>query len=140
LADLLKKRWTCKILLFIGPGEEEIARSILSYTEAEIIDTGPDRIDLALLKYFIQQCNLLITNDTGPRHYAVALGIPVVVLMGPTDPRYTAENLEKTVVLRRDIDCAPCHKKICPTDHRCMREISPQTVFQESEKLLGKSG
>jgi heptosyltransferase-2 len=79
-----------------------------------------------------------VTNDTGPRHYAVAFDIPAVVIMGPTDPRYTAANLEKTLVLRQELDCSPCHKKTCPRDHECMFMINPEALFMGSEKLLEK--
>ena len=139
LSELFTERWDCKILLFVGPGEGEIAQSIIEISEATIVNTGPDKIDLALLKRLIKRCHLLVTNDTGPRHYAVAFDIPVVVIMGPTDPRYTAANLEKTLVLRQELDCSPCHKKTCPRDHECMFMISPQAVFRGSEKLLEKS-
>ncbi len=138
LADLFSKRWDCKILLFVGPGEKKIAQSIMETAKVAIINTGPDRVDLALLKHLIRRCRLLVTNDTGPRHYAVAFDVPVVVIMGPTDPRYTAANLEKTLVLRQDLDCSPCHKKKCPRDHECMLMIKPEAVLQGSEKLLEK--
>jgi heptosyltransferase-2 len=136
LAELFENRWHCKILLFVGPGEEDIAQSIVEISRATIVNTGPDNIDLALLKHMIRSCRLLVTNDTGPRHYAVAFDIPVVVIMGPTDPRYTAANLEKTIVLRQELDCSPCHKKTCPRDHECMFMITPEAVFRGSEKLL----
>ncbi len=136
LAELLQAGFHAKIVLFVGPGEEDIARTIMDHTQAEIIDTSPDRIDLALLKPMIKRCELLITNDTGPRHYAVAFDVPVVVIMGPTDPRYTAANLDKTVVIRRDLDCSPCHKKVCPADHRCMKDITPEMVFAAARKLV----
>jgi len=138
LAELFTERWDCKILLFVGPGEDEIAQSIIETSKATIVNTGPDKIDLALLKHLIKRCQLLVTNDTGPRHYAVAFDIPAVVIMGPTDPRYTAANLEKTLVLRQELDCSPCHKKKCPRDHECMFMIRPQAVFMGSEKLLEK--
>ncbi|MGD9384775.1 MAG: lipopolysaccharide heptosyltransferase II [Desulfobacterales bacterium] len=138
LAELFTKRWDCKVLLFVGPGEDSIAESIVATSKAKLVNTGPDRIDLGLLKYLIRRCQLLITNDTGPRHYAVAFNVPVVVIMGPTDPRYTAANLEKTLVLRQDLDCSPCHKKQCPRDHECMKMVNPETVFKGSETLLRK--
>ena len=138
LAELYEERWNAKILLLVGPGEDEIAKSILQSSNASIINTSPDRVDLALLKHLIKRCQLLVTNDTGPRHYAVALDIPVVVIMGPTDPRYTAANLEKTIVLRHELDCSPCHKKKCPHDHECMLMIKPEAVLHGSEKLLEK--
>lgn len=136
LAELISEHWNCKILLFIGPGEENIGNRIVKQSTAKIINTGPDKVDLALLKPLIHRCRLLFSNDTGPRHYAVALNIPVVVIMGPTDPRYTQANLEKTIVLRRETECAPCHLKECTLDHRCMTEISPEAVLQAGKQLL----
>ena len=136
LAELTTKHWNCKLLLFTGPGEETIGDTIVKQSKAKIINTGPDKVDLTLLKPLIQRCRLLFTNDTGPRHYAVAFNVPVVVIMGPTDPRYTQSNLEKTIVLRRDKECAPCHLKECTLDHACMTEISPEAVLQAGIKLM----
>ncbi len=135
-AELFTQTEGVKILLLTGRGEEKIAQAILDKTRTPIINTANDRIDLELLKPLIKRCDLLVTNDTGPRHYAVALDVPVVVIMGPTDPRYTAANLEKTVVIRSQAECSPCHKKICPTDHRCMTQITPGMVFEAGKKLL----
>ena len=136
LAELLEQRWKCRLLLFIGPGEESIGEEITRQSKANIVNTGPDRVDLALLKPLVERCQLLVTNDTGPRHYAVAFDVPVVVIMGPTDPRYTHANLEKTIVLRHDLNCAHCHLKECPVDHGCMRQILPDAVMQAAEGLL----
>ncbi len=136
LAELMSELWNCKLLLFIGPGEETIGNTIVEQSTAKIINTGPDKVDLALLKPLIHRCRLLFSNDTGPRHYAVAFNIPVVVIMGPTDPRYTQANLEKTIVLRRESECSPCHLKECTLDHSCMTEISPEAVLQAGKQLL----
>jgi heptosyltransferase-2 len=138
-AELIKQEFNSKIILFVGPGEESIASAIESRTDTELINTSADKIDLELLKPLIRRCNLLITNDTGPRHYAVAMGVPVVVVMGPTDPRYTASNLENTIVLRQELPCAPCHKKQCPTDQQCMRSITPEMVLQAGQELLERN-
>jgi heptosyltransferase II len=135
-AELFQQKFQTRILLLAGPGEEQIVEAILSKTSAKIINTAPDRINLELLKPIVKRCDLLITNDTGPRHYAVALDVPAVVIMGPTDPRYTESNLDKTIVIRIDMDCSPCHKKICPTDHKCMTQITPEMVFEAGKKLL----
>jgi heptosyltransferase-2 len=136
LAELCQTELNAKLLLLSGPGEEAIARAVTTESRAKIIDTSRDKVDLELLKPLIQRCSLLVTNDTGPRHYAVALDVPAVVIMGPTDPRYTASNLDRTVVIRKDLDCSPCHKKVCPLDHQCMTQITPDEVFAAARKLL----
>lgn len=135
LAELLKQEWDCKIILFAGPGEDLIAEAIIKKSSATIINSSQD-IDLELLKYLIKSCSLLITNDTGPRHYAVAFDIPVLVIMGSTDYRYTNANLEKTIVLRKEMDCSPCHKPVCPKNHECMLLIKPEEVLQASKQLM----
>ena len=81
-----------------------------------------------------------MTNDTGPRHYAVAFGKPVVVMMGPTDPRHTNCHLEQTIILREDLPCVPCHKKVCPIDHPCMIEMTPDKVFHSVQQILDQGG
>lgn len=137
LAELLQEKHNCKLLLLVGPGEEEIASKLVSSSKASIINTAADKIDLAQLKPLIKRCDLLITNDTGPRHYAVAFDVPNIVLMGPTNPLYTATNLEHTTVLRRDLPCAPCHKKTCPLGHHaCMTEITPAMVAAAADSTL----
>lgn len=137
LAELLDQAYACKIMLLVGPGEEDIADRIIALSAAPIINTAQDRIDLALLKPLIRRLDLLVTNDTGPRHYAVAFNVPSIVLMGPTNPVYTARNLEDTLVLQRDLPCVPCHKKTCPLGHHaCMREIRPDMVMREAAALL----
>jgi heptosyltransferase-2 len=136
LAELCGKELGAKILLLAGPGEESIAEAVLTKSRANIINTSNDKVDLELLKPVVKRCNLLITNDTGPRHYAVALGTPVVVIMGPTNPGYTATNLDRTIVIRKEMDCSPCHKKVCPKEHECMTEITATEVFAAAKKLL----
>lgn len=137
LAEKLQSAFNCKIILLVGPGEDEIAAKILQLSSAQIVNTAADKINLAALKPLIKRCDLLITNDTGPRHYAVAFNVPHLVLMGPTNPIYTATNLEYSTVLQQDLPCMPCHKKICPLGHHaCMREISPDFVMQQASALL----
>ena len=137
LCELLQSRFDCKLLLLVGPGEESIAAQIKGDSSAEIIDTATDQVDLAMLKPLVKRCELLITNDTGPRHYAVAFNVPNIVLMGPTNPLYTAANLDHTTVLQRDLPCVPCHKKTCPLGHHaCMKEITPEMVLEETRSKL----
>jgi heptosyltransferase-2 len=136
LAELCERNLAARVVLLSGPGEEAIVQAILDRTRANAIDLRSEKIDLERLKPVVDRCNLMITNDTGPRHYAVAFDVPVVVVMGPTDPRYTEANTDRTVVVRRELACSPCHLKVCPRQHECMREIKPAEVFSAAETLL----
>ncbi len=141
VGDRLVRDRGCDVAILGGPNEKEIARDIAAAARSNLINLAEEDLALDLLKSIIRRCDLLITVDSGPRHFAVAFDKPVVVLMGPNDPRYTNSNLEKTIVLRAaDLDCISCHKKKCPTDHECMTRITTDMVLEAAGKLLDKHG
>jgi heptosyltransferase-2 len=134
--DLLAGRFGARALVMAGPGEEEVQKDIVSKMKSSPVAPPPHALPLDVLKGVVKRLYLLVTNDTGPRHYAGAFGVPAVVLMGPTDPRYTHSPDERSVVLREDVDCGPCHLKTCPEDHRCMTAITPAMVVEAARELL----
>lgn len=137
VVDLLKERYDCNVLVVCGPGEAELGNKIRCTAKKEVINLTHEAVPLDVLKALVKRCSLLITVDSGPRHYAVAFKKPVVTLMGPTDPRYTETSYEIGHVIRReDVPCSPCHLKICPTDHRCMNQITPEMVFLACKELI----
>jgi heptosyltransferase-2 len=123
-----------------NPDEIAIAREIetrLKATPVALIDPPGNLEDL---KALVARARLVLTNDTGPRHVAVALDRPVVVLMGPTDPRHTAHLLERQRVLREELPCSPCGLKECPIDHRCMTRLLPERAVEAAAALLAGDG
>ena len=137
VADMLAERKHCDVLVVGGPKEASIAREITAASHVQLTNLADEMMNLSLLKSVAKRCDLFITVDSGPRHFAVAFDKPVVVLMGATDPRYTNCNLEKTdIVTAEGIDCAPCQRKSCPTDHRCMTAITPEMVYAAAVNLL----
>lgn len=146
LGDHLVARYGAQVVILVGPGEEPIAREIEARMREPAVSTADDLVPLDELKALVRELRLLVTTDTGPRHYAVAFGVPTVVLMGPTDPRHTDIHLERTVVMRLELPCSPCHLKVCPIDHRCMRDLGPESVLESIEELdrrvgvFGRSG
>lgn len=83
----------------------------------------------ALLKF----SSLLISGDSSPLHIAYALGVPVVGIYGPTSPQITGPfGKGKAFIIRKDVGCKiPCYVTNCEFNYRCMKEISPQRVFEE---------
>ena len=117
-----------------------IGQEVTAHSRAPVVNPDGAWVDLSVLKALVRRCDLVLTTDSGLRHVAMALGVPTVVLMGPTDPRHTASNLENTIILREDVDCAPCHLKVCPTDHRCMERIEVKQVIAAAERILTDDG
>ena len=73
-----------------------------------------------------------VTNDSGPMHYAVALGRPVVSVFGPTDPVWIGPYGQPDAVVRAGVPCAPCYLRrlsACPHDHACMRQVTAAMVL-----------
>ncbi len=138
----LKDEVGMRSIIFCGPGEEEICNSIASQCEAAgPINTADGIIPLDDAKAFVERLSLMVTTDAGLRHYAVAFDVPVVVVMGPTDRRYTDANLERTAIIQKtELDCVPCHLKECPKDNLCMRKISADEVFEAAGELLERFG
>jgi heptosyltransferase-2 len=84
----------------------------------------PDAVDLLAL------ADVTVANDSGLAHVAGAVGRGVVVLFGPTFPRFAAPLTDRTELLWLDLECSPCSKRTCPLGHhRCLRDIAPETVF-----------
>ena len=134
--DLMEKQMGLRAVLAPGPGEAAIAQAIADKAQSEPIRLGTPVSGLADLVALLADARLLLTNDTGPRHIAVALSRPVVCVIGPTDQRHTAHLLESQRVLREDVPCSPCHRKVCPIDHRCMTRLAPERVVAAAQELL----
>lgn len=117
-----------------SPDEEAIAADVHARTRERAVLARPGSLED--LKAMIERCALLLTNDTGPRHVAVALERPVITLMGSTDPRHTHHLLDRQRVLWEDVACRPCHQPVCAIDHRCLRRLMPARVVQAAGELL----
>jgi ADP-heptose:LPS heptosyltransferase len=92
LARQLALRFGYVPLVLWGPGEEETAREVVNASR------GSARLapatDLALLAAIFRRSRLVVTNDTGPMHLAVATGARVIALwLVPDGDRWShAEN------------------------------------------------
>ena len=137
VADALAERYNAYCVLMTGPGEESIRDAVQSAARHPLKIPGESLQGVEGLKAVMSQLDLLICNDSGARHVAVAFGVPTVCIMGPTSARYSTGPYEKGRLLRVDVPCGPCQKPVCVTgDHRCMTEISDKLVFQAAMDVL----
>jgi heptosyltransferase-2 len=135
LGKRLCEKWKAHLLVFGKEEEGPIAKEILQNLENKGIDlTG--KTNLLQLAALLERCHLLATNDTGTMHVATAVGTPVIALFGSTDPSVTGPWGDGHVVVRKDVSCSPCLKRICPTDHRCMGLITVDEVEEVIDKKL----
>jgi len=135
VARHFQERHGMRALVLVGPSEVELGERIAA--EGGAICMRKPVLGLDKLKALVRRATLMVTGDTGPRHLAVAFDRPVVCLIGPTDSNYTNYCLEHTVLIRKEMDCAPCQKKVCPLGHhRCMKDIAVAEVIAAGERLL----
>ncbi|HVY94222.1 MAG TPA: glycosyltransferase family 9 protein, partial [Bryobacteraceae bacterium] len=78
-------------------------------------------------------CSLCLTNDSGAMHVCAATGVPSVTVFGPTDEVRTGPVSPRARVLREPVDCAPCGRRECPIDHRCMTRVTVDRVIAAAE-------
>jgi heptosyltransferase-2 len=99
--------------------------------------------DLLTLMGVLSHCRALVGNDSGALHLAAALGVPVAGIYGPTDERYSTpltsiEGAGDRVVaaIVEPVFCRPCFLADCPIDHRCMKRISTDRVYDAVRRFL----
>lgn len=138
VARACQERRGMRALVLVGPGEVELGERIAA--EGGAIALSKPVLTLGQLKALVRRGAVMVTGDTGPRHLAVAFDRPVVCLIGPNDPNYTNYCLEQQVVLRKDLPCSPCQRKVCPLGHhRCMRDIGVDEVLAAVDQLSARA-
>jgi len=128
-----------RCVVVCGPQEVPIARRIGQLGGQDVVVLADEPVSLGLLKAIIKRCEVLITNDTGPRHFAKAFGRPVVAIFGPTDPRWTETRYPLERKVRVAVECGPCMLKRCPLDHRCMQLITADMVYAAALEVLDQA-
>jgi heptosyltransferase-2 len=137
VADELAARYQARIVVVGGADVADAGRCI----EASMTHRPHNLVAMTSLRQLmavIEGCQLLITNDSGPMHIGAALGVPIVAIFGPTDHTTTSPFTSQCRIVRKPADCAPCLKRHCPTDHRCMLAITVDDVFRAAVDLLEK--
>ena len=127
VANRLMSESDAEIILFGTANETTVSNAIIAGMNRRPIDlTGKTAI--AELPALLSRCQLFIGNDSGAMHVASAVGLPVVAIFGPTDPFGTAPVTPKCTIVQEKPYCSPCFLRRCPTDHRCMRGVSSESV------------
>jgi heptosyltransferase-2 len=136
LADRFIDELGATVLISGAPRERPIVDAINRQMKHAAIDLARAGCTLGSLKEIVRRCDLMVTNDTGPRHIAAAMDVPVVTVFGPTHAEWTEIYFSKERKLSVPVFCGPCQKKTCPLDHRCMTRLTPAMVYDASRKLL----
>lgn len=96
----LRERCDLDVVIFGGGGDSLTAETIIREAGGERIWNLCGTGSLTQLGAQLREVDVLLCNDSGPMHFAAAVGTPVVALFGPTDPLLTGPVGEEHAVLR----------------------------------------
>jgi heptosyltransferase-2 len=136
LADLLIDRIGAQVVFLGAPQEEGLVEGIMSIMR----NSGALNIvgaDMMTSMAVMNLSALVISNDTGSAHLAVASSARVLTIFGPTNPGATAPYGASVHVIQGNAPCAPCRHFRCPLpEHPCMSSVEPEAVLRKAEEIL----
>jgi ADP-heptose:LPS heptosyltransferase len=142
LADRLSNELGARIVVLGDGSERPISDVIVNSMRRKALDlTGKTTLEELIAT--IGVLNLLITNDGGPLHIAVAQGVKTVSIFGPVDPKVYGPypfDASRHIVLKKNLDCSPCYRGFhltqCERDRECLKLIDVQEAFASVCKLI----
>ena len=137
LSQRIVQELDARVLVLCGPAERDDARQITAQVDHPAVRSLADEpLSIGLSKAAVQAAGLMITTDSGPRHFAAAFDVPVVTLFGPTHIAWSETYFPASEHLQLAMDCGPCQQRECPLGHhRCMRDLTVDQVFAAACRL-----
>lgn len=137
LAGRLAAEARARVLVLWGPGEGPLAAEVAA-ASGGAAKAAPETRTLKDLAGLIAQCDLVVTNCNGPKHIAVACGVPTVTIHGSSDPVcWNPPHPKHPFVRQEDLHCIGCRLNECPYKLECMTRLPVDRVAREALALLG---
>jgi len=138
LSKLIQKSLQLPVVALWGPSEEDQLQEVLSLAGNAMVPFP--KTTLGQMAAIIERCSLMIANDNGPKHIAVAVGTPTLTLYGPTHPSNwnPPETEPHRFIQVQGLGCLGCNLNHCPYRHECMEWLDPETVFQTVQAIMTK--
>lgn len=140
-ADWLVEKYKATVILSVAPNvfEKAIAEEVCENAKHRLFNLGETPLSLGELKALFSTTDLVVANDTGPRHIAIALKRKVITLFGPNDPAWTQTGYTDEIQIVGEVECVPCQEPQCQfAEVLCMQAISVESVCEAADKFLAK--
>lgn len=131
------------VVFFGSKKETEIVQEVEFFVKRDLSDSDSFLLNLCGkttlrdLISLIAECDLLLTNDSGPMHIGYAVGTPLISIFGSTNPDLTGYKKEGSVVVNSNVECSPCFDRECKRkDLWCMNEILSDDVYFKVKSIL----
>ncbi|MDP2238679.1 MAG: lipopolysaccharide heptosyltransferase II [Burkholderiales bacterium] len=128
LAQRLRSRG-CEVWLIGSAKDAALGADIAALSNGSCANLcGNTTLDEAI--DLLASAQLAVSNDSGLMHVAAALGKPLIALYGSSSPGFTPPLSASATILKLDLPCSPCFKRVCPLGHfNCMMQLVPDRVF-----------
>ncbi len=140
LSDMLTQKLSARVIIIGGKEDIPLADEITAKTGSKPLNmTG--KASLIQLGALLEQCDILVSGDTGPMHIAAAVGTRVVALFGAADPERTGPvGSGHRIIQAADVACIPCRSRSCNKRAylECMEKIPVSLVFETIRDMLNK--
>ena len=137
VTDWLIAEERCHVLFTGEEDERDVIHGIIGrMRQPQAAHVAVGQTTLGQLAALLRRCRLLISNDSATMHLAAYLGVPVVAIFGPTDPRKYGPIGPTHRIIQRQLRCVPCEASLCRYHHECMEETTPEEVFNAARAIL----
>ena len=126
-----------EIVFILGPAEEGLAEIILK--NGTLSKRILQLFDPIILIKFLKSCEAFIGNDSGIAHLAAFMGLPALVIFGPTSPFRWQPMGRQVETIRAELDCNPCFENLkrgCES-MECLSSLSPEQVRKKFHAFKG---
>ncbi|MGE3841076.1 MAG: lipopolysaccharide heptosyltransferase I [Vicinamibacterales bacterium] len=121
-----------------GPGERALAEQVCVASGGAAEPTPETTLrDIVAV---MSRARLVVSGDTGPFHIAAALGVPLVGIFGPTDPRRNGPVSPLDVSVSRRDQCECFHLRSCRAATWCLGGIPVDEVYEAVTERLRLAG
>lgn len=137
LADNLIDKFSVPIILMGDQSEKDLCREVAGHmAHAPVLACGETTI--AQFAALARQCALMIVNDGGPLHIAVAAGVRTASIFGPVDDQvYGPYPKANHIVIKNDLVCRPCYRRFRKASCEHISCLSQLTVEEVLDKISG---
>ncbi|MFA5339363.1 MAG: lipopolysaccharide heptosyltransferase II [Candidatus Omnitrophota bacterium] len=142
VADELIDKHNVKIVIIGGPSDVNTVKEVETGMLHKPLVLSEEH-SLGEVAALLKKCKLLISNDSGPVHIAVAVGTPVVSIFGRLDPGLSPQRWGPVgpddIVIHKDVGCEECLAHNCKLSFKCLDAITVEEVLTAAESLLTKT-
>lgn len=139
VSSVLIENYDARVIIVAGINDTPLADKLASLIKYPVINLA-GKTTLMQLASIFRRSTLLISNDSGPVHMAVACGLPVVVLFGRNQPGIGPVRWgplgEKDIFLHKQAGCLKCLAHNCQKGFLCLKSINVSEVLAAVDRIL----